>query len=99
MINLSEIEAAAREASEEADGDWFDPDLIESAEPILSSAKARRHIAATSPEAVLALVAVAKAAMEVDSLVIPPIVEPAFAALREALKPFNLPPALPGDTQ
>lgn len=50
----------------------------------LSEANAA-HIATFDPPTVLKLLAVVEAAKAVDALVIPPIVEPAFAALRAAL--------------
>lgn len=87
MNLLDRLEEAARAASAECDepGDWFSPDLLDSDEPIHSTRKARAYIAALSPDVALAVIAVCRAAKEVDALVIPPIVEPAFADLRESL--------------
>ena len=44
---------------------------------------------ALSPDTAKKLIAAVQAAMAVDALVVPPIVEPAFAALRSALEPFT----------
>lgn len=59
---LDALEKLAREAADEAGGDWFSPDLIESSLPIYSPRKARRYIAAASPDVVLKMVAVCRAA-------------------------------------
>lgn len=68
MSDLTRLEALARAAAAETDvdEDWFCPDLIESREPILSAPAARRMIAALSPQTVLALLAVCKAAKRVS---------------------------------
>jgi hypothetical protein len=62
VADLSELKKLAEAAAHEGEGDWFDPELVESDEPILSTRKARRFIAAASPEVVLRLIAVAEAA-------------------------------------
>lgn len=59
---IEELERLARDAADEAQGDWFDPDLVESCVLISSSRKARRFTAAASPDAFLKLLAVVKAA-------------------------------------
>ena len=62
MNILDRLEEVARAASDEADGDWFCPDLLDSDEPIHSTRKARAHIAAFSPDAAIAVIAVCRAA-------------------------------------
>jgi hypothetical protein len=63
-MNIDELERLAREAAEETGEpeDWFCADLIESSKPILSSRKARRYIAAASPDVMAKLIAVVRAA-------------------------------------
>ena len=65
MFELVKLKVIAQAACDEAEGDWFDPALLDSAEPIRSSRKARAHIAAFSPAVALALIAVAEAAKAV----------------------------------
>jgi hypothetical protein len=72
---IDELERLAREAADEAGGDWFAPDLIESDEPILPSRKARRYIAAASPDVVANLIAAVRAAEEWTSAADSPIVD------------------------
>jgi hypothetical protein len=66
-MNIDELERLAREAADEGEGDWFDSDLIESKTPILSTRKARRYIAAASPDVMVKLIAVVRAAQTVET--------------------------------
>lgn len=61
MSDLQRLRQLAEDAAEENDveSDWFCPDLIESSEPILSSRKARRFIAAMTPQMAMRLIALA----------------------------------------
>ena len=60
---LDRLEALAREAADEAEGDWFCPDLLEPPyPPINSTLTARRYMAALDPAAMLKLIAVAREA-------------------------------------
>jgi hypothetical protein len=61
-LNLSRLSEVARAAQAEGEGDWFSRDLIDSTEPIYSTRLARAHIAAFSPDVVLRLLEIAKAA-------------------------------------
>lgn len=65
MNLLDQLEQVARTASQEAEGDWFSPDLLESDAPISSTSKARAYIAAMSPDFALALIEVCRAAKAV----------------------------------
>lgn len=60
-MNLDSIDALAKAASD-PDGDWFCEDLLENHEPIVSTIPAKRFMHACSPAAVLAMVAVCRAA-------------------------------------
>lgn len=90
---LTQLEDLARAAAAEAEGegDWFDPELIESREPISSAPAARRMIAALSPQTVLALLAVCKAAEDVDSTLTGDVLLPQFQTMRDALKALDKP--------
>lgn len=63
-MNIDELETLARAAAEEAEGDWFCPDLLENHTLISSSLKARRFMHAATPEDVLKLIAIARAAAQ-----------------------------------
>lgn len=59
MTDLNPLLRLAQEAAEECgpESEWFDGDLIESGEPIRSSRKARRFIAAMTPHLAVRLIA------------------------------------------
>jgi hypothetical protein len=61
VSDLQELWRLAEAAATENDveSDWFDADLIESDEPICSSRKARRFIAAMTPQMAMRLIALA----------------------------------------
>jgi len=62
---LDRLEALAREAADEAEGDWFCPDLLEPPyPPINSTLTARRYMAALDPAAMLKIIAALKAAQK-----------------------------------
>lgn len=62
MTTLQELKQVAEEAAAENDveSDWFDSELIESRTPIVVSRKARRFIAAMTPQMALRLLALAE---------------------------------------
>ena len=64
MTSLTELKALTSAAAIEAEGDWFDPALLGDGVLISSSRKAKRYIAAATPETLLALLAVVDAAPE-----------------------------------
>ncbi len=59
MADLQQLQLLAEQAAQECDveSDWFHATLIESDAPISSSRKARRFIAAMTPQAALRLIA------------------------------------------
>lgn len=68
-MDLDQLEAVAKAASDEAEGDWFDPDLLNmDGIPISSTWQAKRFIGQITPDRVLALIAVARAAKEAEEL-------------------------------
>jgi hypothetical protein len=62
MPSITLLTEIAEAAGAEADGDWFDPDLIDSDVPISSSRLARAHIAAFNPATMALILDVVKAA-------------------------------------
>jgi hypothetical protein len=59
--DYAELRRLAKEAAEECgpESDWFDPDLIESGQPVNSSLKARRFTAAMTPHMAMRLLRLA----------------------------------------
>ena len=68
MTTMQELYRLAKEAAEENDveSDWFDPNLIESDEPVSSSRKARRFVAAMTPQEAMRLIVLAERASQRD---------------------------------
>jgi hypothetical protein len=64
--DYAELRRLAKEAAEECgpESDWFDPELVESIDPVHSSSKARRFTAAMTPHMAMRLLALAGVPME-----------------------------------